>query len=752
MPPKKIITKIRPWHVLLGSFSSGVILVAMVWILAPSLLDWGIRHLAAEAETEKFDMEVTRLDPWETGIENILIETKEADLSLGNLLLQYEPGGLATGEVNSFTLRNLNLKLDGKAVLDRMLAEQSRETDTESTLWLEQLGEYLSNPKLKTFRMFNAKTVWEWPDFSLPLKFKIKGDYNEGLASTIFDGEFAQFPFLSELHFWQEDGSTYGEVEIKFPDLNKSELLKYPFSRFTGLDFANEFKVESGDLVMQGIGRIDGNRFVDLFVEFNGSNIAGELLEFPFEIEKIISFVTPKNSSDVETRTYANISVEDFLDVKGLALGAEINDEIVTLRPSFQELRAADNFGNVKVSGLSLPVVDLNLSDLEDFSLKGSHDIFFDKLEIEEQGLSIYDGKLSVFADTDLDLFRVQVLPLNAILTDIGIRLFGLSFNGLGNISNPLAGEMNQVLSCDRALVGEDSLVEDLSLTFRPHGTKKVVIDGLTAKLKGVFTDFNPANCSVSLLDETEGGYRVDFNDSDIRLGNNKIVLEGLTGSIAVKSFDPLLTVPENNLSFTKFSNDQFTLEDGNFSLAVNEEGEFLISDFSVRIFGGSLEVDLAKWKMYTDLIKVEAKLTEVSGQQMIDFFEGLDVQIDGNFSGMVSFSNYDGAWDFGTGFLQLNPSVNANIKFNQGELIYGGVDPTDPQSKNLKLTSWALEDLEVDGMGINFKVLENDRQIIMSINGSRETKEQRVDLDYNPRFLGGLQDLLKWKENMLFP
>jgi hypothetical protein len=278
------------------------------------------------------------------------------------------------------------------------------------------------------------------------------------------------------------------------------------------------------------------------------------------------------------------------------------------------------------------------------------------------------------------------------------------------------------------------------------------VIDGLTAKLKGVFTDFNPANCSVSLLDEKGGGYRVDFNGSDIRLGNNKIVLEGLTGSIAVKSFDPLLTVPENNLSFTKFSNDQFTLEDGNFSLAVNEEGEFLISDFSVRIFGGSLEVDLAKWKMYTDLIKVEAKLTEVSGQQMIDFFEELDVQIDGNFSGMVSFSNYDGVWDFGTGFLQLNPSTNANIKFNQGELIYGGVDATDPQSKNLKLTSWALEDLEVDGMGINFKVLENDRQIIMSINGSRETKDQRVDLDYNPRFLGGLQDLLEWKENMLFP
>ena len=752
MPPNKIIPKIRPWHVLLGAFFSGVILVAMVWLLAPRILDWGIHYLAAKAETEKFDMDVSRLDPWETGIENIVVETKEADLSLGNLLLQYEPGGLATGELNSFTLRNLDLKIDGKAVLDRMLAEQSPETDTESTLWLEQLGEYLSNPKLKTFRMFNAKTSWDWPDFSLPLEFEIKGDYNDGLASTIFDGEFARFPFLSELLFWQEDGNTYGEVEIKFPDLNKSDNLKHPVSRFTGLDLANKLKVESGDLVMQGIGRVDGNRFVDLFVEFNGSNISGELFEFHFEIEKIISFITPENRSDIATRTYANISLEEFLDIKGLALGAELNGEKVTLRPSFQELRTADSFGKIKITGLSLPVFELNLSNLDDLPLNGPHDIFFDILESEDNGLSIYDGQISVYADTDLDLYRFQILPLHAILTDMGIRLFGLSFNGLGKLSKPLEGEMNQVLSCDRALLGEDSLVEDLSLTFRPNGSEQIVIDGLTAKLKGVFTDFNPANCTVSLPDVTKGGYRVDFNGSDIKLGNNKIVLEGLTGSIEVKSFDPLLTAPKNILSFNKFSNDQITLEDGNFSLAVNEEGEFLISDFFVRIFGGSLEVDLAKWKMYTDLIKVEAQLTEVSGQQMIDFFEGLDVQIDGNFSGMVSFSNYDGAWDFGTGFLQLNPSANANIKFNQGELIYGGVDPTDPQSKNLKLTSWALEDLEVDGMGINFKVLENDRQIIMSINGSRETKDQRVDLDYNPRFLGGIQDLLKWKENLLFP
>ena len=421
------------------------------------------------------------------------------------------------------------------------------------------------------------------------------------------------------------------------------------------------------------------------------------------------------------------------------------------IRSSFQELKTVDSLGRINITDLSLPVIDLNLSRIEEFPPKGPHVIFFDRLELEET-LSLQNGKISVLVEPELDLFKIQVFPLHAILTDLDIRLFGLSFNGLGNISKPLTGELNQVLSCDRALLGEDSMVENLSLTFRPNGSKQLVVENLTANFQGIFTDLNPAHCTVSLPNQAEEGFRLDFNGSNLRLGRDQLILEGLTGSILIKSFDPLLTEPINVLSFSKFSNDQITLEEGSFSIAVNEEGEFMVSDFYVRVFGGSLEVDLAKWKMYTDLIKVEGRLTEVSGQQMIDFFEGLDVQIEGNFSGMVSFSNYDGTWDFGTGFLQLNPSANAHIKFKQGELIYGGVDPTDPQSKNLRLTSWALEDLEVDGLGINFKVLENERQIIMSINGSRETKEQRVDLDYNPRFLGGLQDLLKWKENLSYP
>ena len=276
-----------------------------------------------------------------------------------------------------------------------------------------------------------------------------------------------------------------------------------------------------------------------------------------------------------------------------------------------------------------------------------------------------------------------------------------------------------------------------------------MLINNMTAKLSGILTDISPANCTLSILEEMNG-YKIDFNNTDIRLGREKVVLKGLNGSILVKSFDPLVTAEKNILSFRKLTSDELELEDGNFSLSVNNEGEFVVSDLFVRIFDGTMEMDSAKWKLYTDYIKAESMLNEVSGQQIIDFFEGLDVQIDGNFSGMVSFSNYDGVWDFGTGFLQLNPSDEAKIKFNQGDLIYGGIDSTDPQAKNLKLTAWALEDLEVDGMRVNFKVLENERQVIISINGVRETKDQRWTRLQTQVFWSA--GLAQWKENLNIP
>ena len=89
---------------------------------------------------------------------------------------------------------------------------------------------------------------------------------------------------------------------------------------------------------MQGIGRIDGNRITDLFMEFNGSNITGNIIDMPFAIEKVISFVTPENLEEITIQNYANVAFPDIAEIKGFTLGVGLKDQNLTVRPSIQEI------------------------------------------------------------------------------------------------------------------------------------------------------------------------------------------------------------------------------------------------------------------------------------------------------------------------------------------------------------------------------------------------------------------------------
>tara|TARA_E500000178_G_scaffold341548_1_gene385597 strand:- start:97 stop:933 length:837 start_codon:yes stop_codon:yes gene_type:complete len=274
------------------------------------------------------------------------------------------------------------------------------------------------------------------------------------------------------------------------------------------------------------------------------------------------------------------------------------------------------------------------------------------------------------------------------------------------------------------------------------------MVDSLSAKIAGVMTEISPANFTVSRIESDTSTYSFEFLNTDIRLGKDKFILEGLSGSILIHSFDPLITGLSNEVSFKKIMIGDLELKNGNLTFEVNEKGEFVINDLKVKAMGGSIEVESAKWEMYSKLLQFQTTIRQVNGQRIADYLEGLDLMIEGNFSGIISFTNYGEVWDFGTGFLQLDPSASAHMKFKQGDLIYGGIQTEDPESKKLKLTAWALEDLKVDAMRVNFKVLDNERQVIVSISGVRETEDQKVELDYKPRFLGGLQDLLTLKKN----
>ena len=744
---KKFLPKLSSKNIFLAVILSVAIILSFAWLLAPVLADLGIRQVVKSTNPKEFDLVINQLDPWETSISNIVLRKKDTNLSIESLQMQYDPSDLAVGELDSFTIRNMEINIDGKAVLDHALSNSKKDSEDNSSL-LQSVCEFLTDPSLKHFRVLGSKISLHWPDFTLPVEFEIKGDYDTGLAMTTFDGSFAEFPFLSQLRFWAQEKDTYADIEIEFTDLNKSGKLRTAFQRFTGFELSEDFSVASGNLVLEGIGRVEGNQFTDLFLEFNGSEIDGVVGGQPLTLSKIIAFLTPHDNGNIDLRSYANIAIPDYAELRGLALDITVRDDSVTLRPSVQLIEILDPLPEVNIQGLSLPVFDLNLSNAEDIPLDKPYDFYFDSLSFRDGSISLNNGGLNLIWYEDQKLLSIKSLPMTAVLTDFNVRFFSLSLDALINPSDPLNPKFNQVITCDKVFLAEDSIVEDLSLTFKPSGQKVVMIDSLSAKIAGVMTEISPANFTVSRIESDTSTYSFEFLNTDIRLGKDKFILEGLSGSILIHSFDPLITGLSNEVSFKKIMIGDLELENGNLTFEVNEKGEFVINDLKVKAMGGSIEVESAKWVMYSKLLQFQTTIRQVNGQRIADYIEGLDLMIEGNFSGIISFTNYGEVWDFGTGFLQLDPSASAHMKFKQGDLIYGGIQTEDPESKKLKLTAWALEDLKVDAMRVNFKVLDNERQVIVSISGVRETEDQKVELDYKPRFLGGLQDLLTLKKN----
>ena len=138
------------------------------------------------------------------------------------------------------------------------------------------------------------------------------------------------------------------------------------------------------------------------------------------------------------------------------------------------------------------------------------------------------------------------------------------------------------------------------------------------------------------------------------------------------------------------------------------------------------------------------SRAQSIDGQRIADLLEEVDVAIEGNFSGSVPFSNEGGKWDFSNGFLQLDPSSTAWLRYDAKGILSGGVAKGTREYEKMAMTEEALEDLKLDSMRIVFKVLEEERQVLISIKGERQTAKRKIVLDYRPNLIARLAELLE--------
>ena len=358
----------------------------------------------------------------------------------------------------------------------------------------------------------------------------------------------------------------------------------------------------------------------------------------------------------------------------------------------------------------------------------------------ENDLLFLSDGSLSVLFPQPGSQVLLNIPPSDATFGDIAFVDFSyaglIDWEEFPRISQP------QVVSGKRILIGLESVLENLAITFRLENFETIMVDLLAFEAGGTVVDFNPANFRLQIPPAQPGSLVLTLEGSSVRLPEQEIIVEGMRGEIVIDSLEPLSTGGTQTVSFDRIIVSELEIGEGNFSFVVEPSGTIRIESVRARLWGGEVGLRESSFGLYEDDFRVNTRVTGIDAQQVADLLAGQDLRIDGNFSGDVTFSNEDGKWDFSNGLVLLDPSPNAKLNYKADDVLLKGLKKSSKEYKKIKMTNDAMENLSLESMRILFKALDGNREVVLSIRGKADTGKSIIHLDNNMNFIAGIREL----------
>ena len=125
--------------------------------------------------------------------------------------------------------------------------------------------------------------------------------------------------------------------------------------------------------------------------------------------------------------------------------------------------------------------------------------------------------------------------------------------------------------------------------------------------------------------------------------------------------------------------------------------------------------------------------------------FKDLDLLIDGNFSGQIPLApDQANVWNFIGGFLKFVDEGTGYYSWDANGLLSTTLDKSDLLYKQTVLAEAALQNLSMDAMRLDFKVIDGTREIRGLIQGKAEVEGKKIDLDYKPKITGDLKEIIE--------
>ena len=738
---KKRVSKLKLflWVTLILSGSLVFVLTSL-----PSFLESGIRKFARDSGINLHSIIIDEITPWSSRVSGLSSDFQEGKFSLQQLDLRYEPTQLAQGQLRAVSLTSPLLEIDIDATLERLEGIENANTDSKI-----QADELLSNPPVQHLRFRDLELSFNRVDTIARSQWDIEGDFHPGLAQLRLDGNLTGLPWQGDLTLVQEGSDLFLGASLQFSDLSKilnsvktvSEL----YYDENSVNFEKWLEIEKGVARARWTGRLENDGIMDQFIELNATELVCRAMGLTLQIPQAILFVTPHISGRTEANFYANLNWGENLEVRGLKLAGSLVDGQPNLNVRVQRLRTQGVLPQAELFGLVVDGIEFAENEMGEFLGVRKASLRFSSLHLEEGMYNLYDGEIDIEWLGE-DRFQIELRKGNGSVPTLGLNLQGMRFSGEIALDSLPRLSAEQRFSVDEIFLGEDQKIDDFSIEFKSDSLERFELSELNMLVNDFQFSLSPANLIIEIPESSQGRLDLSFLDAELKFDDfSGLALKKIQGNIKFNSLDPLDTNGSQSVRFDLHAGEQ-VLESGQIKFEVLPNGEQVIKELEIHAFGGTLALEETKLIEGFEDFELKVLAKGLDAQQIINCFEDLDARMEGNLSGILTIRNDPSlGWDFYGGSLSLDSSERAKLFLNTHGMLTEGLDDESSEYKNMYLLERALEDLNLNGLNIMFKLLDAGERIVeMNVRGESEVDGKDISVEYRPKIMGGLDALLQ--------
>ena len=484
---------------------------------------------------------------------------------------------------------------------------------------------------------------------------------------------------------------------------------------------------------------------IDQFCEVNASNVLAQIMGFELDISQLILFLTPRDSSQFEAALYANLDYGKNVQVNGLKISTTFDDDSYRFTGGVQKVVTKEKLPRTELIGLTVDRVDFAKNEEGEIINLEEAEFRFSAFHYDEGIFNLYDGQV-LLKWLGEDRFKFELTKANGSIPTVGINFSNFKYSGEIALGEFPIIPSHQLIEIEEAFVGEDLKVEDFKIQWRVESPERIEISELAMRVNEFGFSLDPANLAVEFLDQSSG--RTDFFLQSAKLTlteSEGVVFKNIQGKLRFDSVDPIDSNGTQNIRFDlKVKDKEFT--DGKLEFELHPDGMKSLGDLQIKALGGTITLNQIEVGNDISNLQVKTLVEGINAQELINYFDNLDAQIDGDLSGLFTLRNHPQyGWDFYSGSLSLDQSENTFLSLHTHGLLSDGLEPSSSEFERMRLLEMALQNLNLQDLSVMFKVSdEGNRLVEMNIRGSSLVDGDEISVEYRPKIIGGLDDLIQ--------